>query len=102
MAGERNRHSPSQESNQKCATVPVTKPGGGQSFDSSMLVAEAKFLPDPGEVVAAYRIIPPLPCGLILQDLQPADHLLPPFPVFTALRGDWLPRLGIGSSKVRR
>jgi hypothetical protein len=53
----------------KCATVPVTKPGGGQSFDSSMLVAEAKFLPDPGEVVAAYRIIPPLPCGLILQDL---------------------------------
>ena len=36
------------------------KRGGGQSFGSSPLVAEAKFLPDPGEVVAAYRTVPPL------------------------------------------
>jgi hypothetical protein len=34
----------------------LQKPGGGQSFVSSPLVVEAKFLPDPGEVVAAYRI----------------------------------------------
>src|SRR5271155_5702130 len=34
----------------------LQKPGGGQSFGSSPLVVEAKFLPDPGEVVAAYRI----------------------------------------------
>jgi hypothetical protein len=39
---------------------------------------------------------------MVLQHLQPADHLLPTFPVFAALRGDWLPRLEIGKSKVRR
>ena len=37
----------------------LQKPGGGQSFGSSPLVVEAKFLPDPGEVVAAYRIVTP-------------------------------------------
>ena len=69
----------------KCATVRVTKPGGGQSFGSSPLVAEAKFLPDPGEVVAAYRIVLPRLCRLVLQHLQPADHLLPTFPCLDRL-----------------
>ena len=50
----------------KCAIVRLTKPGGGQGFGSSTLVAEAKFLPDPGEVVAAYRIVPPPLCGMVL------------------------------------
>jgi hypothetical protein len=63
----------------------LQKPGGGQSFGSSPLVAEAKFLPDPGEVVAAYRIVPPLLCGMVLQHLQPADHLLPTFPCLRRL-----------------
>jgi hypothetical protein len=47
---------------------------------ASPLVAEAKFLPDPGEAVAAYRIDPPVLCGMVLQHLQSADHLLPTFP----------------------
>jgi len=63
----------------------LQKPGGGQCFGSSPLVAEAKFLPDPGEVVAAYRIVPPLLCGMVLQHLQPADHLLPTFPCLRRL-----------------
>ena len=63
----------------------LQKPGGGQSSGSSLLVGEAKLLPDPGEIVAAYRIVPPVLCGMVLQHLQPADHLLPTFPVFAAL-----------------
>jgi hypothetical protein len=38
------------------ASANLARSFGCQSFGSSPLVVEAKFLPDPGEVVAAYRI----------------------------------------------